>query len=59
MGCPDDIQTSLKPLKKSENIEIHFLTILELAESYKMMNRLGPDSTVTLFKGLFLGEYIR
>ena len=55
MGRLDDIQTAIKPLKKSENIEIHFYTILELAESFKTMNR--PDPTVTLFDGSFLGKH--
>ena len=37
------------------------MTILELAESFKMMNRTGltrPISTVTLLDGLFPGKYI-
>ena len=33
------------------------MTILELAESLKTMNR--PDTTVTLFDGLFIGKYKR
>ena len=31
------------------------MTILGLAESFKTMNQ--PDLTVTLFHGLFLGNY--
>ena len=31
------------------------MTIFELAESYKTMNR--PDPTVTLFDGLFFGKF--
>ena len=33
------------------------MTILRLAESFKMMNQHDP--TVTLFDGLFLGKYKR
>ena len=33
------------------------MTILGLAESFKTMNR--PDPTLTLFDGLFLGNYKR
>ena len=33
------------------------MTILGLAESFKTMNR--PDTTVTLFDGLFFGNYMR
>jgi len=35
MGRFVDIQTSLNPLKKSEKIEMIFITILEIAESFK------------------------
>ena len=34
-----------------------FMTILELDEPFKKMNRSGP--TVTLFDNLFLGQYKR
>ena len=37
MGHLDDIQTALKRLKKSEIIEINFMTILGLAESFKTL----------------------
>ena len=65
MGRLDDILTDLKPLKRSEKIEIHFLTILWITESFKTMNRpdlaqpdpAQSDPTVTLFDGLFLGKY--
>ena len=34
------------------------MTILELTESFKIMNRSGrPDTTVTLFDNFFLGKY--
>ena len=39
MGRLDDIQTTLKPSKKSEKIEIKFMTILVVTESFKTMNR--------------------
>ena len=45
----DDIQTALKLFKKWEKFEIHFMTILELAELFKTMNssnQTGP--TITL-----------
>ena len=45
----EDIQTSLKPLKKK-----NFMNILGLAESFKTMNWPGP--TITVFDGLFLGN---
>ena len=38
----DDIQTALKLFKKWEKFEIHFMTILELAELFKTMNQLDP-----------------
>ena len=57
MGSVDDIQTVLKPF---ENKEYIFITILELAESFKTMNwPARPDPTVTLFDGLFLGMHKR
>ena len=60
MGHLDDIQTALKPLKKSKKFEIHFHDhFFELAKSLKTMNRPGPthnDPTVTLFDGVFLGK---
>ena len=39
-----------------------FITILELAKSFKTINRpdpTRPDMTVTLFDGLFLGKHKR
>ena len=39
----DDIQTALKLFKKWEKFEIHFMTILELAELFKTIN--WPDPT--------------
>ena len=50
-GRLNDIQTALKPFKKSKKIEIHFYDHLGLAESFKTMNR--SDLTITLFDGLF------
>ena len=35
----DYIRRALKPLKLSKKIELNFYDILELAESFKMMNR--------------------
>ena len=57
MGRLDDFEIALKPLKKSEKLEFIFMTILELAESFKTMNRPGP--TVTLFDSLFLRKHKR
>ena len=60
MGCLVDIQTALKPLKKSEKIELKCITILGLSESFKMMNQSDPtrpDPTVMLFDSLFLVKY--
>ena len=57
-----NVQTALKPLKKSKKIEIIFFTLLGLAESFNTMNRTDPfrtGLTVTLFDGLFLGIYKR
>ena len=41
MGHLVDIQSALKPLKKSEKIEQICMTILERAESFKMMTKAG------------------
>ena len=57
MGHLDDIQSALKPLKKLEKIEIHFMIILGLAELLKTMNQPGP--AVTFFDGLFFRNYKR
>ena len=38
MGHLDDIQTALKPLKKSEKIEINLYDRLRLDKSFKTMN---------------------
>ena len=50
------IFNQLLNLKKTNQITLkyNFMTILGLAESFKMINR--PDPTVTLFDGLFLGK---
>ena len=49
----DDIQTALKLFKKWEKFEIHFMTILELAELFKTMYRPGfPDPVGTFFDSL-------
>ena len=61
MGRLDDIQTVLKPLKKTEKIEINFMIILGLAESPKTISptRLGlaiPPSLMAYFSDrIFLG----
>ena len=39
MGYFDDIQTALKPIRKTEKMEIPFYEHLGLAESFKKMNR--------------------
>ena len=55
MGHLNDIQTALKPLKKSEEIEYIFMIILELAELFETMSQHDP--TVTLSYGLFIRKY--
>ena len=40
MGRLDDIQTALKPLKKSEKMKNIFMTFLGRAETFKTMNRV-------------------
>ena len=55
MGRLDNIQIALKPIKKSEKIETHFMSILGLYESIETMNQ--PDPTLKLFTSLFLGKY--
>ena len=48
--------------KKSETIELHFLTILGLAELFKTMNRPDsnrPGQTAMPLDGSYFGEYKR
>ena len=64
MGCLEDIQTALKPQKKSEKIEIIFYNNfrINLTELFKTVNRPvagRPDLTVTLFDSLFMENYER
>ena len=63
MGRLDDIQTTLKPLiKNRKNLKLICMTILGLAESFKVINRpdpnrpgpTEPDPIVTLFESVFL-----
>ena len=54
MGHLDDIQTALKPLIKWKKLKNICVTILELSESFKTMNRPGPN--LTLFDSLFIGK---
>ena len=42
MGHLVDIQTALRPLQKSIKIEIKFMIIFGLAESFKSMNPPDP-----------------
>ena len=44
MGRLDDIQTPLIPLKIREKLKQMFMTILGLAESFKMMNRSDQNA---------------
>ena len=44
-------------IKNREKLKYIFVTILGLAESFKTMNQ--PGLTVTLFDGLFFGNYDR
>ena len=56
MGCLDDIQTALDPLKKRKKMKYIFTTILGLAESFNTMNWPGPTLKIT---ALFLvAQYI-
>ena len=59
MGRLDDIQTALKTCEKKnqKKLKYIFMTILGLVESYKTINRQDPK--VTLFDGLFIGNYKR
>ena len=60
MGRLDNIQTAIKPLKKSKKCKYILMTILGLAESFKTMNRPDPTKhNLALFDGLFLGKYKR
>ena len=55
-GSPRRHSNSCKTFEKNrKKLKYIFMTILGLAESFKMMNRPGP--TVTLFDGLFIGKY--
>ena len=57
MGHYVYIQTALKPFKKIEQkFKYILMTILGLAESFKMMSRpdpTRPDPTITLFDAYF------
>ena len=57
MGRIDDIQTALKPLKKSEKIEIHFYDDFKTKTVRPDPTR--PDPTVMLFDDLFLEKFER
>ena len=64
MGRHDDIQTALKPLKKSEKIEInfhnHFRTSLIFYNNEPARpGQTQPDPTVMLFDSLYLKNKIQ
>ena len=60
MSHLDEIQTAIKHLQDRKKLKHIFMTILELAESFKTMNwpvPTRPDLSLTFFDGLFLGKY--
>ena len=59
IGYLDDIHTALKPLKNSEKVKINFHdNFRTITESFKTNNeRSSIIPTVTLFDGLFIGNY--
>ena len=57
MGRLDDILTALKPLKKSEKIEINFYDHFMTSRIIKNNEPARFDPNVTLFEEFLLGIY--